>query len=338
MAVPRVYILSAIVALFASIALGFTVFSALGSDDDGDKDFQQSSDPSGNIPPDQLREVNVVLAGLDFAVGRNNFVFGITDAKDEPQGGATAVATFYDLRDPQTPKPVVTVNAVQSAPGVGEIVEHIHGGGEVHEHGGEDENRVGYYATVDFPYAGFWGVSVDVTLEDGTKGQSNIAFQVAEKFRFPAPGDTAVKSDNLTRHDVSDIREIDSGDPPNDMHDVKIKDAIEDGRPVVIVFATPAFCTSRFCGPVTEEVESLYEDYKDRVDFVHIEVWRDFEARTLNPTLREWLEQPDGSFTEPFVYVVDKNGVIYDRWEGPVARNIMEASVKAVAEGKTYSR
>jgi hypothetical protein len=50
------------------------------------------------------------------------------------------------------------------------------------------------------------------------------------------------------------------------------------------------------------------------------------------------MVQPDGSYAEPFVFVVDKNGIIYDRWEGPVARNIMEASVKAVAEGATYQQ
>jgi hypothetical protein len=338
MAVPRVYVLSGIVALFAAIALGFTVFSALGSDDGNHKDFEQSSDPSSNIPADQLREVNVVLAGSDFAVGRNNFVFGITDGKDEPQGGATAVATFYDIRDSKNPKPIATVNAVQSAPGVGQIVEHVHGNGEVHKHGGEDDNRVGYYAPVDFPFAGYWGVSVDVTLKDGTKGTSNLAFNVAPKHRFPAPGEAAPKSDNLTKADVRDIKEIDSGDPPNDMHDVKIKDAIAAHRPLVVVFATPAFCTSRFCGPVTEEVEDLQEDYRGQVDFVHVEVWRNFDTKELNPTMKEWLVQPDGSYSEPIVYVVDKNGVIYDRWEGPVARNIMEASVKAVANGTTYGQ
>ncbi|MGH2609079.1 MAG: hypothetical protein ACRDHF_08315, partial [Tepidiformaceae bacterium] len=78
--------------------------------------------------------------------------------------------------------------------------------------------------------------------------------------------------------------------------------------------------------------------YKDDVDFVHIEVFLDFTSRQLNPTMKEWLVQPDGSYAEPFVFVVDKNGIIYDRWEGPVARNIMEASVKAVAEGATYQQ
>ena len=119
---------------------------------------------------------------------------------------------------------------------------------------------------------------------------------------------------------------------------MKIKDAIAAGRPLVVVFSTPAFCTSRFCGPVDEEVESLQATYRDRVDFVHIEIWKNFDKKQLNDTASEWLVRADGGLTEPYVYVIDSKGTIYDRWEGPVARNIMEPIVIAVAEGKTYSK
>lgn len=326
--------------LFALFAL---VLVACGGGDSDDADpatpgsFPTSTDPARTIPRELLGKINVVAAGGDYFVGDNNFVFGITDAKDNPQGGAKTRVTFYDLSQPGNPRPVGTYEAVQSAPGT-EEVRHTHASGEVHVHGGGDEDRVGYYVRVNFPHAGFWGVFVEAELKDGTKGARDMGFQVYEKAQFPAPGQKAIPSDNLTKADVADIAEIDSGSPPNDMHDIKIKDAIAKGRPLVIVFATPAYCTSRFCGPVTEEVESLYEDYKDRVDFVHIEIWRNFEKRELNPTVKEWLVQPNGGLTEPWVYVVGKDGVIYDRWEGPVARNIMEASVRAVAEGKVWGQ
>lgn len=327
-----------IFALAVALPLLLVVAACGGDDDDAAPPtaFPTSSDPSRNIPPEDRQQVNLVVAASDLYVGDNNFVFGITDENDEPIGGAKAKATFYDLREAGKPKPVFTVDAIESAPGVGEEVTHIHAGGETHEHGGEDENRVAYYTDVAFNYAGFWGVLVEATLEDGTEVSGNVGFTVNEKPALRIPGDDAIASDNLTRADVADISEIDSGTTPNDMHDVKIKDALAAGRPLVIVFATPAFCVSRFCGPVTEEVEALHDDYKDRVDFVHIEIWRDFDAQKLNETAREWLQWENGRLVEPFVYVIDKNGVIYDRWEGPAARNIMEPSVQAVAEGKTF--
>jgi hypothetical protein len=295
-------------------------------------------DLAADVPADQRNVINAVPAGLELSTGRNSFVFGITDKQDQPQGGADALVTFYDLKDPNNPEPFFTGKPVQSAPGVGPKVEHQHPNGEVHVHGGEDDGRVGYYLDVNFPHAGNYGVAVKATLKDGSTGVSSFGFQVYETPRIPAPGQEAPRSDNLTKGDVKDIREIDSGDPPNDMHDVKIKDAIADGRPLVVVFSTPAFCTSRFCGPVNEEVESLQVVYRDRVDFVHIEIWRNFEKRELSSTTREWLVREDGGLSEPFVYVVGKDGVIYDRFEGPVARNIMEPAVQAVADGKVYGQ
>jgi len=325
-------------ALLLAAASTLLLFTACGDGDEPETDdfAGPTSDPARNIPPEQVGTVNAVVAGSDWYIGVNNFVFGLTNSKDQPEGKAKARATFYDLRDPANPKPVFTADAIEGAPGVGPEVQHVHSGGELHVHGGQDEDRVGYYVAVEFDYAGNWGLAVEATLKDGTKGISTIPFTVYEKPNMIAPGEKAPKSDNLTKADVADISEIDSGNPPNDMHDVKIKDALAQGRPLVIVFSTPAFCTSRFCGPVNEEVESLRDAYKDKVDFVHIEIWRDFDKKVMNSTVREWLIWPDGSLREPVVYVVDSKGTVYDRWEGPVSRSVMENSVKAVAEGKTY--
>lgn len=301
------------------------------------KDFPPSSNPAQSIPDAQRNKVNLIVAGLDFyAGGENNFVFAITDKKDEPQGGAKVRVTIYDLKDPAKPVPYCQGEAIQSAPGVGPTRVHTHADGESHTHGGQDEGRVAYYIRVKFNRVGGWGMAAETILKDGTKGTASVGFDVAAKPGIPAPGMPAPKSDNLTKKDVTKLSEIDSGDPPNDMHDVKIKDAIAAGRPLVIVFATPAFCTSRFCGPVTDEVSTLSDKYRDKVDFVHIEIWRDFANKVVNTTAREWLIRPDGNLTEPYVYVIDKNGIIYDRFEGPTAANLLESEIQALIAGATY--
>ena len=335
------------------LALPLLALAACGGDDDdtppttggngstapaSSGDFGENPNPAKDVPEDQRETVTVVPAGGDFFVGKNNFVFGILNRENQPQGGAKTRATFYDLSDPENPKPVYQAEAVASAPGVGEVFEHTHSTGEVHTHGGEDDDRGAYYVPVEFDRAGTWGVAVEVILEDGTRGVASTGFDVTEEPAVPAPGMEALASDNLTKADVTDIREIDSGDPANDMHDVKIKDAIAAGRPLVVVFSTPAYCTSQFCGPVNQEVETLHDKYKDRVDFVHIEIWRDIETETFNPTAREWLLRADGRMIEPYVYVIDREGTIYERWEGPVAANIMEPAVEAVAGGAVYGQ
>ncbi len=326
--------------LFVPLVAAVLLVACGGDDDDSAATptaFPTSISPSDSIPTEQLGAINAVIAASEFVVGNNNFVVGVTDASDTPQGGAQVVMTFYDNVESGTPQERFTVIAVQSAPGVGEEFVHVHADGEQHIHGGQDDNRVGYYARVTFDHAGVWGVSVQATLTDGTTGIDNRAFQVLATSTVPVPGDPAPPSDNLTAADVEDIAEIDSSPIPNDMHDVKIRDSIAAGRPLVVVFSTPAFCASRFCGPVTEEVETLHDDFRADVDFVHIEIWLDFQGRVLNPTVREWLIRPDGGLSEPWVFVIDSDGVIYDRWEGPIARNIIEEAVVEVASGKTFA-
>jgi hypothetical protein len=327
-------------AILLAACTSFAVACGGGNEDDGDASPTVLATP-GTVQPgpaDDLREIRIELTGGDLFPGPSNFVFGILDENGQPQGGATVTVTFYDVSDPQKPRDVGTFDAIESAPGVGDVVEHRHENGEIHNHGGQDDDRVVYFVPVTFPHAGSWGAIIKATLRDGSKGVGNPGFFVGEAPRYPAPGEKANASDNLTAADVGDIRQIDSGDPPNDMHDVKIKDAIAAGRPVVVVFSTPAFCTSQFCGPVNEEIESLQQDYKDDVDFVHIEIWFDFEKQTLNPTTIEWLQQPDGGLSEPWVFVIDKEGNIYDRWEGAASRVVVEPAVKAVAAGETYAQ
>ena len=57
----------------------------------------------------------------------------------------------------------------------------------------------------------------------------------------------------------------------------------------VVVFATPVYCTSRFCGPVTDMVQELARAYSDRASFIHVEIWQDFEKKELTRAAAEWL-------------------------------------------------
>ena len=77
-----------------------------------------------------------------------------------------------------------------------------------------------------------------------------------------------------------------------------VAEAIDTKKPTLIAFATPAFCQTRFCGPVIEEVVApLAKDYRGRANFVHIEPYRlvdeDVEFR-LPTELRRELALADG--------------------------------------------
>ena len=84
----------------------------------------------------------------------------------------------------------------------------------------------------------------------------------------------------------------------------------------VVVVSTPVFCVSRFCGPITDSIQTLVPDYEGRANFVHIEVWRDFEGNALNRGAAEWIyPDEEADPVEPWVFLVGGDGTVLQRWD-----------------------
>lgn len=298
----------------AGLAAAATVISACGGPS-GAK--LSAAPPTANADDSEVVELRAYPVAGDWFVGTNNFGLVLAHLDGTLVRAAEVSIAFFDLRDRERPRLVAEVEAVESAPGDPPLTN-------------------AYYANAVFPVAGLWGAEARAQLSDGRRGVARVAFSVATSSGLVAPGQPAPRSDNLTRAEVDDIRLIDSGKVPNRMHDWKIGQAIAQGWPVVVVFATPGYCTSLACGPVVEEVQALADAYGDRVAFVHIEVWANPATGQVSPAVRSWLVRSDGGFSEPWVFVVDREGVIYDRWAGPVSRELLEPSVAAVANGALW--
>jgi hypothetical protein len=142
----------------------------------------------------------------------------------------------------------------------------------------------------------------------------------------PMAGTPAPRSRNLVASDVSDLRTIDSSEPPDPrLHQTRIADAIAQGKPQVIVFATPRYCTSRVCGPVVDVVRTLIPSYADRVVFIHQEIWQAGFPLTFSPTVEEWNLR-----SEPWIFIVDGQGTVRARFEGLTTRRELETALRQV--------
>ncbi|HJV05245.1 MAG TPA: hypothetical protein VJ868_08285 [Actinomycetota bacterium] len=185
---------------------------------------------------------------------------------------------------------------------------------------------------VTFDRPGFYEATVTADLEGGPRTGTS-AFQVYPEPRYPAVGDRAPRTENLTVESVRrdeappeavDSRAVTGGRIPDpDLHETTIADAIRAGRPALVVFATPVYCVSRFCGPVTDMVEELRGEYGDRAEFIHVEIWRDFQGRVVNRAAAEWLLR-QGELLEPWVYLIGADGRIEARWDNVATRQEIE--------------
>jgi hypothetical protein len=207
-----------------------------------------------------------------------------------------------------------------------------------------DEGRGVYEATdVVFDTAGVWVAEVTADVRGSGPQTAQASFAVQEHPSLPAPGDRAQPTENLTVDSEGvppaaiDSRAAGTGTIPDpELHRWTIARAIAEGRPALVVFATPVFCESRFCGPVTDMVEDLSRRYDDRAVFIHVEIWKDFENQVLNRAAVDWLwpQMPKGNLTEPWLFLIGADGRIVDRWSSMWSEREVQTELEALAPMK----
>lgn len=183
----------------------------------------------------------------------------------------------------------------------------------------------GFYVTqFDFRSAGNWEVAL--TTEDGTAQPAT--FQVTEQAVVPEVGTPAPLSDSATSADAPIDTISTDPDPDPSFYELSVADAVRSGRPSVIVFSTPAFCQTAICGPMLDLVKSIAPDHPD-AHFIHVEVYENIddpqgELVEAQPIL-DW-----GLLTEPWVFVVDGEGLVSARFEGAIGRSELVDALEAL--------
>lgn len=204
---------------------------------------------------------------------------------------------------------------------------------------GPASQGVGVYGAdaVVFDRAGFWRLTVAARIDDATQTASGVV-EVKATPVIPAPGTPAPRTANPvggaagTPPGAIDSRAEAGGAIPDELlHRTSIADAIAAGKPLMVVVSTPVYCQSRFCGPITDSVEALAKAHGDSMAFVHLEVWKDFEKKVVNPFAAEWIFPTGASdANEPWVFVVDRSGLIAARYDNVATDAELDAAVKAV--------
>lgn len=103
-----------------------------------------------------------------------------------------------------------------------------------------------------------------------------------------------------------------------------VADALRQHRPFVLLFATPKFCTSRTCGPITDVVEGAARRHvAGRTRFIHVEIFRDNDpTKGTNRWVKEWRLP-----SEPWTFLVGSNGRIAQKFEGSISTRELESAL-----------
>lgn len=261
---------------------------------------------------------NVILpAGQVFRTGENRFGFGVFDLSQKPitdadvalyaapASGGPAEGPYPARVESLETRSAFTAQTTANDP---------------------DSAKVVYVADVDFNQNGPWNV-VGLVKNGTSYTASRVpSVKVNAYSKIPQVGDPAPSTHTPTVDDVSDVAQIDTRQPPDDMHQDDLADVLGK-EPVVLVFATPALCQSRVCGPVVDVAEQVKADHEgEDIAFIHNEVYNDNDPnKGIQPQLLAY-----GLRTEPWTFVIDKNGKISSEFEGAVSVNELNDAVDKV--------
>lgn len=238
-----------------------------------------------------LSPIQVVLVSTDFGVGQPRVSFALFDGEQVAQNVAGVALEVVPLD-----------------------------GGEVVWKGtavAYSDYLIPYWVFYpELPTAGYWGVKALLTMADGTTYAPGFVMETVAETAAPPIGAVAPPSENKTVLTEPDLSKLSSGAEVNPaLYQMTVAEAVQTGRPTVVGFVTPGFCQTRWCGPTLESVEAVQKTVgSEAANFIHIEVYDDFQALTLAAPMVEW-----GLTTEPWVFVLDKDGRIVARLSGPLS-------------------
>jgi hypothetical protein len=253
------------------------------------------------VAPEATPDLAVVAATYEQLVDQPNpFVFGLFTAEQEPISDARAELWAV----PESGEPLGPWPAEPSAADV--------------PPGGL------YTAPVEYASTGLH--EMVVVTADGSAGTAAIDVRDAASSELPAPGEQAQAVATPTADDPLGYERLCTRSEPCGMHEISLDEALAGDTPVVLLFATPAFCQTAVCGPTVDVIEQVRRDFDD-VTFVHCEIFAD-AGETLGEPVVAW-DLP----TEPWMFVIDAGGTIVRRADGPLL--VVADEVRAlIADGQ----
>ena len=313
----------AAIAVAAMLVLGL---ASCGGDSGGDE--STGSTPSASdFPSAEGKTIDEVLtaqtpsemvvspAASVFDLGKNRYPFGVFNV-DRSQVDDAEVALYFakTAQSPvQGPLPA-TVETLETKPAFRSKGSEAPG----------EATSVYVVNDVKFDRSGPWLAIALINGEDGTESTRLPSPTVGQFPGVAQVGKKAPKVSTPTAASVGgDLSKIDTRQPPSSMHEADLQDVLGK-KPVALLFATPALCQSRVCGPTVDAAEQVKAEVGDGVEFIHMEIYNENDpSKGLRPQLAAY-----GLQTEPWVFLIGKEGKIKQRMEGAFGVEELRAAVE----------
>ena len=301
--------------IFIGLSVLLGIISS-GCANDSSVNTQNNNEQRGEIDPgepaDSVASFQVIMAVTDIAIGENRLAFAII-GKNGPLIADEILVKLSPLGSAADTYKLESKAVFQTWP---------------------KGNAGVYIARVNLGTPGEWIIQAeDSSGNRGVFGASK--FFVKETSSAPAVGTKPKPLNNLTIADVDNINKITSAlNPDPDLYKISVAQAMNNGMPTIITFASPSFCRTATCGPQIEVISSISQQFGHRLNVIHIEVYERSEIDddgnyelTISSLLEAW-----GLNTEPFSFMLDKTGIVVAKFEGFVTEAELTETISAILD------
>lgn len=255
--------------------------------------------------PETANPLIGIRASTDSAVGDNRLLFAVHEISGVRRGGpdeaVSVVASPLDSPDVKYAADATYVPIIDGVTGL-------------------------YVVHIPFDTAGIW--QIDFTVSTGEDTDSFLV-DIKEQPLSVAIGEMApaVATPTLAQFAIKDLTT--DPNPLLSMYQMSLDVALTNGQKSVVVFSTPAYCTSSACGPMLDQVKDMVTQFPE-VNFLHIEVYEGFRKAGFAPDENHLAPSvvAFGLASEPWVFVVDETGAVSGRFDGVLADGEIESLLR----------
>lgn len=152
-----------------------------------------------------------------------------------------------------------------------------------------------------------------------------------EEVSIPGVGDLMIPVDTPTTADARGVDPICTLTPPCPLHEVTLTEALDEGRPLAFLIATPEFCQTALCGPVLDVLVAAVDSHPD-VRFVHAEVFAD--PRAVDNIVEATLAEAPQAYALPFepaLFLANSDSTISARLDNLFGTEELDAALAALS-------
>jgi hypothetical protein len=103
---------------------------------------------------------------------------------------------------------------------------------------------------------------------------------------------------------------------------VSLDAALGEGKPLAVLFATPAYCQTATCGPVLDVLLAERGGFPG-MRFIHVEIFTDRTTKDTTAALKAYKLQ-----NEPWLFLAGADGVVRERLSGPFDKTELRAALQ----------